>query len=77
VRYKVHRFDLSMTRDQFELEEFLNGLEGEVISVLPNLTWGVFNAATVNFVLVVERVHEDWFPRRDKGERIPEDIAVP
>jgi hypothetical protein len=66
-----------MTRDQYELEEFLNDLQGEVVSVLPNVTPGPLNFPTVNFVLVIERVDEEWVPRRDRGERIPEDIAVP
>jgi hypothetical protein len=54
MRYRVHRFDLSMTRDQNELERFLNRLEGEVVSIIPNVT--AFPATVVDFVLIVERL---------------------
>ena len=54
MKYRVHRFDLSMTRDQHRLEQFLNGLEGEIIAIIPNVT--PFPANYVNFVLVVEKV---------------------
>jgi hypothetical protein len=66
-----------MARDSYELEAFLNSLEGEVISVLPDVTQGGFNSATVNFVLIIERVDEEWFPRRNQGDKAPEDIVVP
>jgi len=53
-KYRVHRFDLSMTRDQHKLEDFLNQLEGEVIAIIPNVTPGP--STTVNFVLIVEKL---------------------
>ena len=52
--YRVHRFNLSMSRDEQRLEEFLNRLEGEVIAIIPNVT--PFPATYVNFVLIVERL---------------------
>jgi hypothetical protein len=33
AKYKVHRFDVVMRRDQAMFEQFLNSLEGEVVSV--------------------------------------------
>jgi len=54
MKYRVHRFDLSMTRDQLKLEEFLNGLTGEVVSIVPNITLGV-TAPHVDFLLIVEK----------------------
>lgn len=56
MKYKVHRFNIRMTSDQGKLEEFLNGLRGEVIAVVPNVTLGFFWAHRVDFVLVVEKV---------------------
>ena len=57
AKYKVHRFDLHMTRDQGELEGFLNGLEGEVVAIVPNVVASlVAPRGPVNFVLVVERL---------------------
>jgi WD40 repeat protein len=41
-KYRVHHFDLKMTSDQNKLEQFLNGLEGEIIAIIPNVTLGFF-----------------------------------
>ncbi len=55
TRYRVHRFDIDMPKDQRGLEQFLNGLEGEVASIIPKVA--VFPApAHVNFLLFVEKV---------------------
>ena len=56
MKYKVHRFDLKMTQDQGKLEQFLNGLDGEVVAVVPNVTMYFFWMHRVNFVLVVEKI---------------------
>jgi len=53
VTYRVHQFRLSMTRDQHRLEEFLNRLDGEVVSIIPNVT--PFPATIVDFLLIVEK----------------------
>ena len=37
-RYRVHRVDIRMGRDQARFEQFLNNLEGEVVSVIPNVS---------------------------------------
>jgi hypothetical protein len=59
MKYKVHRFDLNMAQDQGNLERFLNSLEGEVISIIPNVTYTpVLLASKVNFLFVVEKVNE-------------------
>ncbi len=55
MRYKVHRVDIRMTTDQRRLEQFLNGVEGEIVAVIPNVTLGFFWAHRVNFLLVVEK----------------------
>ena len=54
TKYRVHRFSLRMTDDQSKLEQFLNSLEGEIISIVPNVTW--FPKVQVDFVLIVEKV---------------------
>lgn len=56
MRYRVHRFELRMTHDQANLERFLNGLEGEVVAIIPNVTLHFLWAQRVDFVLVVERL---------------------
>ena len=54
TKYRVHRFSLRMTDDQSKLEQFLNSLEGEIISIVPNVTW--IPKVQVDFVLIVEKV---------------------
>jgi len=58
ARYRVHRFDIDMAKDQRKLEQFLNSLEGEVVAIIPSVTpkFTVRGAgATVNFLLIVEK----------------------
>ena len=55
MSYRVHRFDVRMRRDQTRLEQFLNGLAGEVVAIVPNLAWGPFWVHRVDFLLIVER----------------------
>ena len=55
-RYRVHRIDISMTKDEARLERFLNDLEGEVVSIIPNVSMGFLWMPRVDFVLVVENV---------------------
>ena len=54
MKYRVHRFSISMTRDQQKLEKFLNSLEGDVVALIPNIT--PFPANFVNFLLIVEKL---------------------
>jgi hypothetical protein len=56
MKYKVHRFDLSMTKDQSRLEQFLNNLEGEIVAIVPNVTVSFFWIHRVDFLLIVEKV---------------------
>jgi len=56
MKYKVHRFDLKMTTDQYMLEKFLNSLAGEIVAIIPNVTLSVFWAHKVDFLLVVEKI---------------------
>jgi len=54
MTYRVHHFNIRMTQDQGKLERFLNGLEGEVVAIIPNVT--PVPATYVNFLLIVEKV---------------------
>ena len=59
TRYRVHRFNLQMTADQNGLEQFLNGLDGEVVTIIPNVKPKVTPGgvgANVDFLLIVENV---------------------
>ena len=56
MKYRVHRFGMRMTEDQMKLEQFLNGLDGEIVAIIPNVT--PVPATFVNFLLIVERLTE-------------------
>ena len=59
--YKIHRFNIIMETDQHKLEEFLNSLKGEVVSIIPNnkkvtlaQIYGV--SRKVDFLLITEKI---------------------
>ncbi len=58
MRYRVHRFDIDMTKDQMRLEQFLNNVEGEIVTIIPNVnpkfTAGGMGAKT-DFLLIIEK----------------------
>jgi hypothetical protein len=61
AKYKVHRFDIKMDKDQEKLEQFLNNLKGEVVSIVPNIAktslfqiYGV--TRKVDFLFIVEKI---------------------
>jgi hypothetical protein len=56
IRYRVYRFDIKMTRDQGRLEQFLNNLKGEVVTIIPNVT--PIPATYVDFLLIVEKIED-------------------
>jgi hypothetical protein len=59
MKYRVNRFEIDMNKDQSRLEQFLNNLDGEVVSVIPSVnpkfTPGGMGAK-VNFLLVIEKI---------------------
>jgi len=61
MNYRVHRFEINMEKDQHLLEQFLNSLKGEVVSIVPNVAktslaqiYGI--TRKVNFLLIVEKI---------------------
>jgi len=59
MKYRVHHFNIKMTSEQGKLEQFLNSLEGEVVTIIPNVrpTFQLMGAtAKVDFLLIVEKV---------------------
>ena len=57
--YKVHRFELKMDSDKDRLEEFLNTLEGEIVSIIPNVKptfQGMGATAKIDFLFIVVKV---------------------
>jgi hypothetical protein len=58
MKYKVHQFNIRMKKDKDSLEQFLNSLKGEVISIVPNVTFGFFFVPVVDFLLITEKIEE-------------------
>jgi len=56
MKYRVHRLDIKMTKDQGKLEQFLNTLRGEVVSIIPNVSVKAYWGHQVDFLLIVEKV---------------------
>ena len=61
MKYKAHRFEIRMNDDAGKLEQFLNGLAGEVVSIIPNIKnttlaqiYGI--TRKIDFLLIVEKV---------------------
>ena len=59
MSYKVHSFRIRMNEDQFKLEQFLNNLQGEVVSIVPNVK-PIFRpmgaTAKVDFLYIIEKI---------------------
>ena len=61
MKYKVHRLEIDLEKDQERLENFLNNLKGEVVSIIPNIAkmnlFQIYGATRkINFILIVERI---------------------
>ncbi len=61
MKYKVHRLEVDDASMQEKLENFVNGLEGEILSVIPHVARTslsqIFGAGTkVDFLLILEKV---------------------
>ena len=61
MKYRVHRLGIKMENDQNKLEQFLNNLEGEVVSIIPNIKrtslfqiYGLTDK--IDFLLIVEKM---------------------
>lgn len=61
MKYKVHRFEINMSADQQRLEQFLNNLNGDVVSIIPNIAktsllqiYGV--TRKIDYLLIVEKL---------------------
>ena len=59
MKYKVHRLEVKSKGMQEKLEQFINTLDGEIISIIPNVkpTFQPMGAtAKVDFLLIVEKI---------------------
>ena len=57
MKYKVHRLNIRLVKELEMLENFLNNLKGEVISIIPDVTTlFLFYGAKVKSILIVEKL---------------------
>ena len=59
MKYRVHRIDVKRDNMQEKLENFINKMDGELISVIPDVrpTFQVMGAtAKIDFILVIEKL---------------------
>jgi hypothetical protein len=59
MKYKVHQFEIDTRKDKDKLEQFLNGLRGEIVSIIPNVRptfQGMGATAKVDFLFIVEKM---------------------
>ncbi len=58
MKYKVHKIEVKSSDMQEKLEDYLNKIQGEVVSVIPNVrpTFQIMGAtAKIDSLLIVER----------------------
>ena len=56
MKYRVHHLEVNKNNMQEKLEQFLNKLDGEVISIVPNVTqYVMMYGAKINYLLIVEK----------------------
>ena len=59
MKYKVHKLELKMEKDQSKLEDFLNNLDGEIVSIIPNVRptfQGMGATAKIDFLFIIEKI---------------------
>ena len=57
MKYRVHRVEVNKDNMQEKLEQLLNGLDGDVVSVIPNVRpLFLFYGVQVDFLMVVEKL---------------------
>lgn len=59
MKYRVHRLEIKKDSAQEKLEQFLNQLEGEVLTIVPYVSpvfQGMGATSKVFFLLIVEKI---------------------
>ena len=61
MNYNVHRLEIDMENGEERLEKFLNKLQGEVISIIPNIRktslFQIYGTSRkIDFLLIVEKL---------------------
>jgi hypothetical protein len=61
MKYRVHRFYVDKENEPSRLEQFLNNLEGDVVTIIPHIKKTTLSqiyglSAKVNSLLIVEKI---------------------
>ena len=61
MKYKVHQMEINIQKDRSKLEKFLNNLEGEVVSIIPNIKktslFQIYGLTRkIDFLLIIEKM---------------------
>jgi len=61
MKYKIHRLEVDSDSMQERLETFLNGLDGEIVSIIPNYAKTTLSQiygikSKIDFILIIEKV---------------------
>lgn len=57
MKFRVHRLEVTNDTMQEKLESFINKIDGEVISIIPNVTrFIMFYGSKITFLLIVEKL---------------------
>ena len=57
IKYKVHRLDINIKKEPYKLEQFLNNLDGEVVSIIPDIKpFFLCYGSKVNSVFIIEKI---------------------
>ncbi len=59
MKYKVHRLNLDLNKESEVLENFLNNIKGEVVSIITDVrTFFLYYGAKVKTVLIIEKIRK-------------------
>ena len=59
MKYSVHRIEVKTDNMQEKLEDFINKMDGELISAIPNVRpafQGMGGTAKIDYILAVEKI---------------------
>jgi hypothetical protein len=57
MKYKVHRLNINLAKEPEMLENFLNNLKGEVVSIIPDVKpLFLYFGSRVRSIVVIEKV---------------------
>lgn len=57
MKYKTHKIDVTRSNMRQEIDNYINKLEGEIISIVPHTTtFFLFYGTRTSYVVIVEKI---------------------